>query len=72
MTLKVHGNHLTCQTANKCLNVSDREEVTERNKDVPPSRGIKMSPPLFTGPPFPYFAMSSISVKENPDRKKPK
>ena len=45
-----------CKVANKCLNVRERVEVVEWNKMVP-------SLPLLS-------CELSVSVKENPDRKK--
>ena len=51
-------SHLTCKVANKCLNVCERVEVVEWNKMVP-------SLPLLS-------CELSVSVKENPDRKKKK
>ena len=51
-------SHLTCKVANKCLNVRERLEVVEWNKMVP-------SLPLLS-------CELSVSVKENPDRKKKK
>ena len=51
-------SHLTCKVANKCLNVRDLVEVVEWNKMV-------LSLPLLS-------CKLSVSVKENPDRKKKK
>ena len=56
MRLKIYDSHLTCRDANKCLNVRERVEVLEWNKRWSPS--------------FPYFPVTSVSVKEIPDRKK--
>ena len=54
--LKIWDSHLTCKVANKYLNVRERVEVAQWNK--------KWSPhPLLS-------CESSVSVKENPDRKK--
>ena len=58
MRLKICDSHLTCKVANKCLNVRERVEVVEWNKMVP-------SLPLLS-------CELSVSVKENPDRKKKK
>ena len=49
-------SHLTCKVANKCLNVRKWVEVVEWNKMV-------LSLPLLS-------CELSVSVKENPDRKK--
>ena len=57
MRLKIRDSHLTCKVANKCLNVREPVEVVEWNK--------WWSPFL----PLPSCE-SSVSVKENPDRKK--
>ena len=54
MRLKICDSHLTCKVANKFLNVLERVEVVEWKK--------RRSPP--------YPCESSVSVKENPDRKK--
>ena len=59
LRLKICDSHLTCKVANKCLNVRERVEVVEWNKKVVPSL------PLLS-------YESSVSVKENPDRKKNK
>ena len=56
MRLKIYDSHLTCRDANKCLNVRERVEVLEWNKRWSPS--------------FPYCPVTSVSVKEIPDRKK--
>ena len=56
MRLKICDSHFTCKVANKCLNVCERVEVVEWNKMVP-------SLPLLS-------CELSVSVKENPDRKK--
>ena len=32
-SLKLHGSHLTCKVANKCLNVHEKVEVVRSNKD---------------------------------------
>ena len=32
MRLKIHGSHLKCKVANKCLNVCKRVEVVDSNK----------------------------------------
>ena len=53
--LKIVGSHLTCKVSNKCLNVREGVEMVERT----------MVPFL---PLQPYE--SSVSVKENPNRKK--
>ena len=58
LRLKISDSHLTCKVANKCLNVCERVEVVEWNKMVP-------SLPLLS-------CELSVSVKENPDRKKNK
>ena len=56
MRLKICDSHLTCKVANKCLNVRERVEVVEWNKMVPS---------------FPLLSCElSVTVKENPDRKK--
>ena len=55
---KICDSHLTCKVANKCLNVRQRVEVVEWNEMVP-------SLPLLS-------SELSVSVKENPDRKKKK
>ena len=34
MRLQKRGSHLTCKVANKCLNVRERVEVVDRNKDA--------------------------------------
>ena len=56
MRLKICDSHLTCKVANKCLNVRERVEVVEWEKMVP-------SLPLLS-------CELSVSVKENPDKKK--
>ena len=56
LRLKICDSHLTCKVANKCLNVRERVEVVEWNKMV-------FSLPLLS-------CELSVSVKENPDRKK--
>ena len=56
MQLKICDSHLKCKVANKCLNVRERVEVVEWNKMFP-------SLPL-------QSCELSVSVKENPDRKK--
>ena len=58
MRLKICDGHLTCKVANKCLDVRERVEVVEWNKMVP-------FLPLLS-------CELSVSVKENPDRKKKK
>ena len=35
MQLKTRGIHLTCKGANKCLNVFERVEAVESNKNGP-------------------------------------
>ena len=35
MQLKIGGTQLTCQVANKCLNLPEQMEVVERNKEDP-------------------------------------
>ena len=55
--LKICDSHLTCDVANKCLNVHELVEVVEWNKRWPP--------------PFPLISCgSSVSLKENPDQKR--
>ena len=56
LRLKICDSHLTCKAANKCLNVLEQVGVVEWNKMVP-------SLPLLS-------CELSVSVKENPDRKK--
>ena len=56
MRLKICDSHLTCKVANKCLNVRERLEVVEWKKMVP-------FLPLLS-------CELSVSVKENPHRKK--
>ena len=56
MQLKIRGSHLTWKVANKCLNVRGWLELVERNKDVPFLSLLSCE--------------SSVTVKENPDRKK--
>ena len=56
LRLKICDSHLTCKVANKCLNVREWVEVVEWNKMV-------HSLPLLS-------CELSVSVKENPDRKK--
>ena len=57
MRLKICDSRLTCKVANKSLNVRERVEVVERNKKTVPS--LPLMP-----------CELSVSVKENPDRKK--
>ena len=57
MRLKICDSRFTCKIANKYLNVRERVEVVERNKKTAPSL------PLLS-------CELSVSVKENPDRKK--
>ena len=59
LRLKICDSHPTCKVANKCLNVCEQVEVVEWNKKWSPSL------PLLS-------CESSVSVKENPDRKKKK
>ena len=33
LRLKIEGSHLNCKTANKCLNVRERVDMVDRNKD---------------------------------------
>ena len=33
ISLKIRGSYLTCEAANKCLNVCEHVEVIETNKD---------------------------------------
>ena len=56
LRFKICDSHLTCKVANKCLIVRERVEVVEWKKMVP-------SLPLLS-------CELSVSVKENPDRKK--
>ena len=58
LRLKTCDSHLTCKVANKCLNVRKRVEVVEWNKMVPFLSLLSCE--------------LSVSVKENPDRKKKK
>ena len=57
LRLNICDSHLTCTVANKCLIVRERVEVVEWNKKMVPSL------PLLS-------CESSVSVKENPDKKK--
>ena len=59
MRLKICDSHLTCKVANKCLNVRERVEVVEWKKKMVPSLPLRS-------------CELSVSVKENPDRKKQK
>ena len=56
LRLKICDSHLTCKVANKCLNARERVEVIEWNKMV--------ASLLLLSCEF------SVSLKENPDRKK--
>ena len=56
MRLKICDSRLTCKVANKSLNVRERVEVVEWNKQWSPLSLL--------------FYESSVSVRENPDRKK--
>ena len=57
MRLTISGNHLRCKVTNKYLNVCERVEDVERNKN-----GLLLS---LAAP-----CESLVPVKENPDRKK--
>ena len=57
MRLKIHDSHLTCRVECKFLNVSEPVEEVERNKKMFPSLPLLPSE-------------LSVSVKENPNRKK--
>ena len=57
MRLKIRDSYLICKIPNKCLNVRGWVEVVKWNKKMVPS--------------LPLLACeSSVSMKENPDRKK--
>ena len=58
LRLKIHGSHLTCKVANKCLNVREQLEVVEWNKRWCPT--------------FPCCPVNRecVSVKKTPIEKK--
>ena len=42
MGLNKRRSHLTCKIANKCLNIRERVEFVEKNKDGPLSSPVVM------------------------------
>ena len=53
MQLKIRSSHLTCKFAKQCLNLLERVEVVEKNKEW--------------YPPFLLSCESLVSVREYPD-----